>query len=213
METQANNIMQAIGVYTDQIERYENLSTWLIAFHVLCLMAILAFAGVLAVRRKKGCEGSRPLYTGLLSAVFLGVPVLTTLYLYTFAMNMRKVALYRGYLCFLEQRWNALTGLDVMLFDSEIMDGFFTFRSFLVNGLGPAVMAVFVILALGVSFWLSVRYLRQLPASNVKKGLAFLVGVTMAVCVCFDGLCVYYLSINDSVTASTVICCEERFKS
>ena len=205
--------MQAIRVYTDQIERYETLSTWFMGFHVLCLMALLAFAGMLAIHRKKDGGGTRLLYTGLLSAVFLGIPALATLYLYTFAMNMRKVALYRGYLCFLERRWNALTGLNAMLFDSEIIGSFFSFKSFLVNGLGPIVMAVFVILALGISFWLSVRFLRQLPPSNMKKRLAFLAGIIMVICVCFDGLCVYYLSTNDNVVASVVIYCEGRIGS
>lgn len=208
MTTQASDLMQAIGVYTDQIERYESMSTWFMAFHVVCLLVILALAGLLAIFREKG--RNRALYTGLLSAVFLVVPVLATLYLYCFAMNMRKVALYRGYLRFLEQRWNTLTGLDAMLFNSEVMDRFFSFRSFLVNGLGPAVMAVFVLLALGLSLWLSVHFLRQLTSSKMKKGLGFLVGLTLAVCICFNGLCVYYLSTNDSIVASAAAYCEER---
>ena len=94
--------MEAIRVYTGQIERYETLSTWFAAFHVVCLLVLLSFAGFLLLRRRGESGGERALTTGILSASLLGVPVLTTLYLYTFAMNMRKVALYRGYLSFLE---------------------------------------------------------------------------------------------------------------
>lgn len=208
MDSKLNGLMEAIRVYTGQIERYETLSTWFAAFHVVCLLVLLSFAGFLLLRRRGESGGERALTTGILSASLLGVPVLTTLYLYTFAMNMRKVALYRGYLSFLEQCWNQQSGLNAMLFDGEIITEFFSFQRFLVNGLGPVVMSVFILLALGLGFGLSIYFQCQLPGSRMKRGLAWLTGVTLVVSLFFDVLCTYYLSTNDAAVQAVLQSCQ-----
>lgn len=208
MDSKLNGLMESIGIYTDQIERYETLSTWFIAFHTGCLLVLLSLAVFLLLKRRRESGVTRDLTTGILSVVFLGIPVLTTLYLYTFAMNMRKVALFRGYLSFLEQYWNRLAEIETMLFDCEIIGTFFSFQSFPVNGLGPAVMAVFVLLALGFGFGLSIYFQRQLPSGKMKQGLVLLTGLTLLVSLCFDALCVYYLSINDAVVQAVIARCQ-----
>lgn len=99
-----------------------------------------------------------------------------------------------------------------MLFSSKVMGRFFSFQSFLVNGLGPVVMAFFVALALILGFGLSVYFLRRLPASRMKETVKILLCAVIAMCVFFNGLCVYYLSTNDAVVTDVIAYCEEMAK-
>ena len=122
------------------------------------------------------------MYNYILSGIFLLIPSLTMLYLYTFAMNMRKVALYRGYLACLEKQWNLLAGADIMQFDSEVITKFFSFKEFLVNGLGPAVMALFVLLSFTAGFGLSIYFLKQIEIFRMKNILRVCVCVLLVVC-------------------------------
>lgn len=210
MMNTADNITQMIDTYTDQIERYESMSTWYAAFCAVCILTVFVFAINLMLRQSKEDEKRRQSYYIFLSAIFLLVPSMVTLYLYTFAMNMRKVALYRGYLSFLERQYNNLTGMDIMLFDNGIINTAFSFDSFLVNGLGPVVMAFFVVLALMVGFMASLYFAWKIDSAKVKSRLKICIAVLAVVCVLFDGLCTYYLSINDSVVASVISYCEQQ---
>lgn len=212
MSDKSREIAQIIHTYTEQIERYENLSTWFAAFCAGAILIIIAAASGLMIKRERASTNRR-MYNFILSGIFLLIPSLTTLYLYTFAMNMRKVALYRGYLAFLEKQWNLLSGVDIMQFDSEVITEFFSFKEFLVNGLGPAVMALFVVFSLIIGFGLSVYFLKQMELSRMKSILRVCVCVLLVVCVLFDGMCTYYLAGNDSITKSVLIQCERRIKN
>lgn len=209
MTDKTNDIIQVINSYTDQIERYENLSTWFAAFCVACILAVIAIAVFLIIKREEEAEHCRAIYNSVLSGIFLIIPSVTTLYLYVFSMNMRKVALYRGYLGFLERQWNSLAGVDIMLFDEGIMGRFFSLQNFLVNGLGPVVMAVFIVLSMIVGFGLSIYFWRKIRDSGMKKILKLLLCVLLLVCVLFDGLCTYYLSTNGNVTEAVMDYCEK----
>lgn len=204
---EASGIIQMIDSYTDQIERYESLSTWFAAFSVICVMAVLLIAVALILRRDRNDGRNGSFYHLVLSGLFLLIPTIATLYLYVFAMNMRKVALYRGYLSFLEERWNILTGADVMLFDGGIINKFLSFQSFLVNGLGPVVMSIFIVLTFVIGFGLSIHFLRKIVPSKAKVWMTVLLSVLLVVCVSFSGLCAYYLSVNDSVVVSVTEYC------
>ena len=203
MANKTTDIIEVINSYTNQIERYENLSTWFAAFCVACILAVIVIAAFLILKREKSKHGIET-YNIILSGIFLTIPSITTLYLYVFAMNMRKVALYRGYLGFLERQWNSIAGADIMLFDEKIMGTFFSLRSFLVNGLGPVVMAVFIVISMVLGFGLSIYFQRKLKESVLKKILKLLFCVLLMVCVLFNGLCTYYLSINESVTEAVI---------
>jgi heme/copper-type cytochrome/quinol oxidase subunit 2 len=209
MSDKTNDIVQMIDSYTDQIERYENISTWFAAFSVICILGVIIMAIFLLVRYRNEDDQNRSLYDCILSAIFLIIPSITTLYLYVFSMNMRKVALYRGYLSFLEQRWNVLAGEEVMLFDSQVIKEFFSFNSFLVNGMGPVVMAVFIIFSIVIGFGMSIHFVKKLKQSKIKNVLRIMLCVVTIVCILFDGLCTYYLSTNDNVTRSVVEYCEK----
>ena len=45
-----------------------------------------------------------------------------------------------------------------MIFDRKIMGSFFTIRSFLVNGLGPVSMAVFIVISMVLGFGLTIYF-------------------------------------------------------
>lgn len=186
------------------------MSTWFSAFCIVCILIVLLSAAVLIIYRKKQDSGRKELCNMLLSGIFLIIPSIVTLYLYTFAMNMRKVALYRGYLSFLEGQYNELTQMNIMLFDNGIVDQFLSVRSFPVNGLGPAIMIVFIITAFFIGFGLSIHFVKRLSHSQIRDRLKLAIIVLMAVCIFFDGLCCYYLSINDRVVASVISYCEEQ---
>lgn len=101
-----------ITTYTEQLERYEALSIWCALFTVICILDVILFTGYLIVKGRDGQIVDREGYHFVLTCLFLSIPFITTLYLYIFAMNMRKVALFRGYLIFLENQWNVLAGSE-----------------------------------------------------------------------------------------------------
>lgn len=203
-----NDIVQMIVTYTEQIERYESLSTWCALLTIICILAVFIFTASLIVKNNGRSDCGREGYNLVLSGLFLTIPSITTLYLYTFAMNMRKVALFRGYLSFLENQWNAIADSEMMLFDSRIINKFFSSQTFLVNGLGPAVMTVFLVLAVVLGFGLSFYFACKLQNTTAKKGMKLLTCVLGIVCILFNGICCYYLTTNDSVVKEVLEDCQ-----
>lgn len=65
-----DNITQMITSYTEQIERYESLSTWFAAFSAVCILAVFFFAIMLIIRQQKEDAGGRERYYVFLSALF-----------------------------------------------------------------------------------------------------------------------------------------------
>lgn len=203
-----NDITQMIGFYTEQIERYESLSTWCALLIIICILAVLMFAGSLIVKNNGKNDCDREKYNLILSGLFLTIPSITTLYLYTFAMNMRKVALFRGYLSFLEKQWNTMAGAEMMLFDSQIIDKFFSPQAFPVNGLGPAVMSLFLVLSAVLGFGLCFYFTCKVQSPTVRKSMKLLACVLGIACILFNGLCCYYLTTNDSVVKAVLEDCQ-----
>lgn len=197
MKTEVNEIVQLIIEYTRQVEKYENVSTY---YSAICLGGIWVtalFISYLLVQRQK--ESVQEIYDKAISTLCLLPPAITTLYLYTFAMNMRKVAMFRGYLGYLENLWNSLADYSVMAFDQELVTQFLETGSFPVNRWGPVVMGIFVILSLVIGFCLSAYFGQKVTSSEFKKWQKVIFYVLLIVCALFDIMCVYYLSINDRV--------------
>ncbi len=203
-----NDIAQMINSYTEQIERYESLSTWCALLTIICILAVLIFTSSLIVKNNGRSDCGKEKYYLILSGLFLTIPSITTLYLYTFAMNMRKVALFRGYLSFLESQWNAMADSKMMLFDLQIIDQFFSPQTFLVNGLGPVVMTLFLVLSAVLGFGLSFYFTCKLQNSTSKKGMKLLICVLGFVCILFNGICCYYLTTNASVAKTVFENCQ-----
>lgn len=197
MKTEINEIVQLIIEYTRQVEKYESVSTY---YSAICLGGIWAtalFIVCLLVWRQK--EAEQEIFDKVISAICFLPPAITTLYLYTFAMNMRKVAIFRGYLGYLENLWNSLADYSVMAFDRELVTKFLDAGSFPVNGWGPVVMGIFVILSLVMGFSLSAYFGQKVVSCRFKKWQKIIFYVLLIVCVLFDIMCVYCLSINDKV--------------
>lgn len=197
MKTELNEIVQLIIEYTGQVEKYENLSTYYSAICLGGIWATMLFIVYLLVRRQK--ETVQEIYDKAISALCLLPPIITTLYLYTFAMNMRKVAMFRGYLGYLENLRNSLADYSITAFDQELVAQFLGAKSFPINGLGPVVMGIFVILSVVIGFRLSAYFGKKVTSSEFTKWQKIIYYVLLIVCVLFDILCVYYLSINDRV--------------
>lgn len=194
-----NNITQMIDSYTEQIERYESLSTWCSLLTVICILAVIIFAEYMIVKNNGRSDCNAAGNNLILSGLFLTIPSITTLYLYIFAMNMRKVALFRGYLKFLEIQWNTMADSEIMLFNSQIIDKFLSTRVFPVNGLGPVVMALFLVLAVVIGFGLSFYFSCKIQNFAVKRGMKLLICILGIVCILFSSTCCYYLAANDIV--------------
>lgn len=197
MKTEINEIIQLIMEYTRQIEKYESVSTYYSAVCLGWIWATTLFIVYLLVRRQK--ESEQGIYDKTLSVLCLMPPAVATLYLYTFAMNMRKVAMFRGYLGYLENLRNSLADVSVTSFDQEVVTSFLGVGSFSVNACGPTVMGIFVILSLTVGFRLSACFGQKVVSSEFKKWQKIIFYVLLIVCVLFDLMCVYYLSINGTV--------------
>lgn len=205
METEISEIVQLIIEYTRQVEKYERVSTY---YSAICLGGIWAtalFIIYLLVQRQK--EPAQEIYDKAISTLCLFPPAITTLYLYTFAMNMRKVAIFRGYLGYLESLRNSLADYPVTAFDRELVTQFLGAGNFPINGLGPAVMGIFVILSLVIGFRLSAYFGQKVISSEFKKWHKIIFYVLLIVCVLFDIMCVYYLSINDRVVEEVLQQC------
>ena len=197
MKTEVGEIVQLIIEYTRQVEKYENVSTY---YSAICLGGILItvfFIICLLVQRQK--ETAQEMYDKAISAVCLVPPAITTLYLYTFAMNMRKVAMFRGYLGYLENIWKSLSDYSVVAFDQELTAQFLGVKNFPVNGWGPAVMGICVILSVVIGFYLSACFGQKVGSSEFRKWQKIIFYVLLIVCVLFDIMCVYYLSTNERI--------------
>lgn len=207
-----SDVAQMIVTYTEQLERYEALSTWCALLTVICILAVIIFAVSLIVKGRNGKDTDREGYHFVLTCLFLTIPSITTLYLYIFAMNMRKVALFRGYLGFLENQWNVLAGSDIMRFNLQIIDRYFSPQVFPVNGLGPAVMALFLALSLVFGFGMAIHFASRLQTPAMKRGLKLLTCVLGVICLLFNGMCCYYLTTNDAVLHSVLESCGTKLQ-
>ena len=97
---------------------------------------------------------------------------------------------------------------ELMLFDSRIIDKFFSSQAFLVNGLGPVVMVVFLVISVVLGFGMSFYFACKLQNTTAKKGMKLLICVLGIVCILFNGICCYYLTINDSVVKAVIEDCQ-----
>ena len=70
MTNKTTDIIEVINSYTNQIERYENLSTWFAAFCVACILAVIVIAAFLILKREKSKHGIET-YNIILSGIFL----------------------------------------------------------------------------------------------------------------------------------------------
>lgn len=61
----------------------------------------------------------------IISLLFCSITAIQTLFIYIFAINCRKVAIFRGYLNYLEGYYNNITNTNIHNFNPDIIDSFF----------------------------------------------------------------------------------------
>lgn len=69
-----NDMVQMIGFYTEQIERYESLSTWCAMITIICILVVLIFTSSLIVKNNGRRDCDRDGYNLILSGLFLTIP-------------------------------------------------------------------------------------------------------------------------------------------
>lgn len=167
-------IIEQITLYTQQLDSFDQLSTnyvmTVISFIGVIIAAIMALMGV-----KKRLKDNK--YMNILnraiSMAFLTIPSIITLFMYVFAVNCRKVALYRGYLQYLEDLLNSNAGSEKVMFHTKAIQEFygisfdissvdnFVGKQFWSMSLGPIVMVIFLFMIMIVSFKISKYFALQ----------------------------------------------------
>lgn len=212
--TRESIIVEQIREYTAQLELYERTSTY---YSVACMIAVIMLIGIIVLLIMKTerdaiydhNDKSVAVAYKILPVLFLLIPSIAELYLYTFAMNMRKGAMYRGYLSFLENKLNERTGSVQALFDSELVDRFLSTEHFPVNGIGPAAMGIFLLVAILSSFLFAIYYTRLINDGIYKKIMKLVIVCAILMSVIFDSIYVYSLSINGDIVREVEQYCIE----
>ena len=65
-------------------------------------------------------------------------------------------------------------------------------------------MALFLVLSIVIGFGLAFCFAGKLENLAVKRGAKLLICVLGIVCVLFNGICCYYLIVNDSIVKAVV---------
>lgn len=186
-----------IVMCNEQLEEYDRSSSIFVAACITFIGAILGVIITLYTSRKNkdGPQGKVSLAS---AALFLILPAATTLCLYVFSMQCRRVVFFRGYILYLEDLLNELTGVPVA-FTSNVALHFF--GVFPTNQYGPLVMAFFIFIVFCVCGVFLHRLLKAVDSSVGKhpglyKGCCWLV---FTVCILFCAVCARDLMTNNPV--------------
>lgn len=159
-----------------------------------------------------------------ISIFFILIPEVAMLYLYTFSMNTRKVAVYRGYLRFLEEKLSSYMRitLDYDNIDNGIVGRFVAghfieFKAgetFYTNTYGIIVLGISLLLLYFACFMLSWYFSNYLIERCYHKSIfSFMYKcliMTMVICVLFSSIFVFDLFQNDKVSENVYKMCLEQ---
>lgn len=152
-ETELRGILCLMQEYTNQIDAYDRNSSSFamttIGFFGVITSVLAAFYGTTDMN----VEESKAVFYFTASVLLMIIPCVSTLFLYVFSMNCRKVALYRGYLDVLEKRLNSMGKTSIFnyntIVDREILGKYPT------NMVGPIIMFIFLAIIYCTSFYVS----------------------------------------------------------
>lgn len=174
-------LTELLATYTSQMEQYERLST---DFSITCVGFIGVLIGVLitalsiAFRTDANNRGRKIIYR-LVSVVLMIIPCFSILFFYVFSMNCRKVAIYQGYMTYLEGVINDNICGDYIIHNSKLVDNFLA-EGFPTNRFGGIVMIIVFILVIGASVAFSIYFYKLAneinntgAGGNVKTGKLF----------------------------------------
>lgn len=192
-------LLEQISLYTEQLEAYDRGQGD-------AIMACITFGGVLIsivislfvdkkninkiVRGENSLKGKR-----IMAILFLIVPSITTLSLYIFSMQCRRVAFFRGYLRYLEEELSKRVEVP-LLFNNRIAGKFF--GECITNIVGPWIMICFVLAIMGVGVVLVWRYSTFIKEEKqeekrwcLKFGYYFLFRILPGICIV---ACIVFIS-------------------
>ncbi len=208
-EKRVDQLMAAITLYTTQLEDYDKSN-----FNA-CMTCIGFVGGLIAVvgaiLTNSSVENQKNIFLNeTISILLLLIPAIITLFLYNFAMNCRRSALFRGYVQFLENQLNKIMKSDDMLFSNFLIPEYYA--SFAVNHFGPIAMSIFLLFIFPISFGISIVF--ALKSSSDTFICWYRIGSILFIilCVILDGIYIYSLMGNNKVIEQTLYKCEQKYK-
>lgn len=141
-----DEMINLISSYTSELESLDlanqNHITTCLGLILVVIGAIATMAGI----AKKG-NTSPSIYKSI-SGLFMTIPVISTLYVAILTMNTRKVAVYRGYLIYLEQEYNKNSDAIRQRLNTSALD--FISRNSNQNPVGSVMNSFIVIISIAV---------------------------------------------------------------
>lgn len=154
-----------VELYTEQVEKYESQNTTFSLGSIAFLGVLLGIIIGLVNISKGEPQQLQSLKYRIISLFSLSIPIATTFVLFTLSLNMQKVALFRGYLYYLNSALNALLGTNDMMFDNNIIGDYMGPR-FWTNSFGPFALGAFVIFIFAISIYTSLYFYRLAPTKR-----------------------------------------------
>lgn len=119
MTDKSQDIISLINQYTSELEELDQLS---ITYIMTCIGVIGVILGIIAtiyINNKKNNWQSTSYR--IVAPLFLTIPVIISIFLGAVTLNCRKVAIYRGYLVYLEQSYNKLSGTIPQNYNTRVL--------------------------------------------------------------------------------------------
>ena len=119
MTDKSQDIISLINQYTSELEELDQLS---ITYIMTCIGVIGVILGIIAtinINNKKNTWQSTSYR--IVAPLFLTIPVIISIFLGAVTLNCRKVAMYRGYLVYLEQSYNKLSGTIPQSYNTRVL--------------------------------------------------------------------------------------------
>lgn len=205
-------LQEQISLYSAQLEEYDRTC---INFVLTCIGFAGVIFGIIATllniqKNKQNNDSSQHTESRVIEKVIavliLIVPSMMTLCLYVFSMQCRRVAFFRGYLKYLEERLSERMEVP-LLFNTKIVEEYF--GKFTTNRIGPVVMGVFIAVILLISLLCSLYYAKAFWNSGIGGKVVYILLFVLLPLFCIAACAVFTvdLSINDSIVKSVYEYC------
>ena len=176
-ELEVSTITELIRLYTSEAETYDRSS-----FNACigCFGIVGGIFTVLATLFTSGSGGFGVAKT-IGYVLVMVVPSIVALFMYIFAMNCRRVAMYRGCLKYLEETLNTKIKRNIAVYSLKVIPRYMD--EFHLNKYGPIAMVVFTVLAILLSLFVGLNSVKNLTFEG--EGVKYLVFVALIVYMAF----------------------------
>jgi len=118
MTDKSQDIISLISQYTSELESLDQLNNTYIMTCIGTIGVILSIiVAVISIDKK---VWKTPPYR-VVAPLFLSIPVVACVFLSVVTLNCRKVAMYRGYLVYLENSYNQIEGVVPQFYNSNTL--------------------------------------------------------------------------------------------